>query len=68
LHIGTQFLKIKGCVSIYPFHFKVQGSAEIRNVFDKALIEKNGHSGECAPAFYNKLLPCSVLVEINNEV
>jgi hypothetical protein len=30
------------------------------------LIEDNGYSGEYAPAFSNKLHPCSVLVEINN--
>jgi hypothetical protein len=32
----------------------------------KALIEENGYSGEYAPAFSNKLHPCSVLVKINN--
>jgi len=31
------------------------------------LIEENGYSGEYAPAFSNKLHPCSVLVKINNE-
>jgi len=33
----------------------------------KALIEENGNSGEYAPAFSNKLHPCSVLVNINND-
>jgi hypothetical protein len=32
------------------------------------LIEENGYSGEYAPAFSNKLHPCSVLVKINNAV
>jgi len=30
------------------------------------LIEENGYSGEYAPAFSNKLHPCSALVKINN--
>jgi len=30
------------------------------------LIEENGYSGEYAPAFSNKLHPCSVLIKINN--
>jgi len=30
------------------------------------LIEENSYSGEYAPAFSNKLHPCSVLVKINN--
>jgi hypothetical protein len=34
----------------------------------KALIEENGYSGEYAPAFSNKLHPCSVLLKSNNEV
>ena len=39
-----------------------------KNDLDKALIEENGYSGEYAPAFTNKLHPCSVLVKINNAV
>ena len=39
---------------------------ELEMFLDKALIEENGCSGEYAPAFSNKLHPCSVLVEINN--
>ncbi|WP_368482978.1 hypothetical protein, partial [Thalassotalea sp. PP2-459] len=31
-----------------------------------ALIAENGYSGERAPAFSNKLHPCSVLFKINN--
>ncbi|WP_198560041.1 hypothetical protein [Colwellia sp. Bg11-28] len=31
------------------------------------MIEDNGYSGEYAPAFSNKLHPCSVLVDINND-
>ncbi|WP_019028920.1 hypothetical protein [Colwellia piezophila] len=31
------------------------------------MIEENGYSGEYAPAFSNKLHPCSDLVEINND-
>jgi hypothetical protein len=34
----------------------------------EALIEENGCSEECAPAFSKRLHPCSVLVEINNAV
>jgi hypothetical protein len=30
------------------------------------LIEDNSYSGECAPAFSNKLDLCCVIVEINN--
>jgi len=40
--------------------------ARIKRLRGKALIEDNGYSGECAPAFSNKLHPCSVLVKINN--
>ncbi|PKG81540.1 hypothetical protein CXF85_18970 [Colwellia sp. 75C3] len=32
----------------------------------KALIKENSYSGEYAPAFSNKLHPCSVIVKINN--
>jgi len=32
----------------------------------KALIKESGCSGEYAPAFSDKLRPCSVLVEVNN--
>jgi hypothetical protein len=39
---------------------------ELETSLGKALIEENGYSGEDAPAFSNKLHPCSVLVEINN--
>jgi len=39
---------------------------ELETLLGKALIEENGRSGEYAPAFSNKLHPCSVLVEINN--
>ena len=35
--------------------------ARIKRLRGKALIEENGYSGEYAPAFSNKLLPCSVL-------
>jgi hypothetical protein len=38
----------------------------IKRLRGKALIEDNGYSGEYAPAFSNKLHPCSVLVKINN--
>jgi hypothetical protein len=41
-------------------------SARIKRYRSKALIEENGYSGECAPAFSNKLHPCSVLVKIHN--
>ncbi|WP_040357723.1 hypothetical protein, partial [Colwellia piezophila] len=41
-------------------------SARIKRLRGKALIEENGYSGEYAPAFSNKLHPCSVLVKINN--
>jgi hypothetical protein len=40
--------------------------ARIKMLRGKALIEENGYSGECAPAFTKKLHPCSVLVKINN--
>ena len=36
-------------------------SARIKRLRGKALIEGNGCSGEYAPAFSNKLHPCSVL-------
>ena len=39
-----------------------------KNDLDKALIAENGCSGECAPAFSNKLHPCSAIYKINNEV
>jgi hypothetical protein len=39
---------------------------EFETPLGKALIVVNGCSGEYAPAFSNKLHPCSVLVEINN--
>jgi len=32
------------------------------------LVVGNGYSGEYAPAFSNKLHPCSVLSKINNAV
>jgi len=41
-------------------------SARVKRLKGKALIEENGCSGEYAPAFSNKLHPCSILVEINN--
>jgi hypothetical protein len=39
---------------------------ELETALGKALIEENSYSGEYAPAFSNKLHPCSVIVEINN--
>jgi len=39
---------------------------ELETPLGKALIEENACSGECAPAFSNKLHPCSVLLKINN--
>jgi hypothetical protein len=39
---------------------------ELETPLSKALIEENGYSGEYAPAFSNKLHPCSVLLKINN--
>jgi hypothetical protein len=39
---------------------------ELETPLGKALIEENGYSGECAPAFSKKLHPCSVLIKINN--
>jgi len=53
-------------MGLYPSHLNMQDSAGIRNVLGKALIEKNGYSGEYAPAFSNKLHPCSVFLKINN--
>jgi hypothetical protein len=38
----------------------------MKRLRNKALIEENGYSGEYAPAFSNKLHPCSVLIKINN--
>ena len=46
----------------------MQGSARIKRLKGKALIEDNGYSGEYAPVFSNRLHPCSVLIEINNVV
>ena len=44
--------------------------SEVKRFKGKALIEENGYSGEYAPAFSNKLHPCSVLtkIKINNAV
>ena len=42
--------------------------ARIKRLRGKELIEENGYSGEYAPAFSNKLHPCSVLVKTNNAV
>ncbi len=39
-------------VTVYPSHFKMQDSAEIRNALDEALIEDNSYS----------------IVKINNDV
>jgi hypothetical protein len=39
-----------------------------KNDLGKALIVVNGCSGEYAPAFSNKLHPCSVFLKINNDV
>jgi hypothetical protein len=36
-----------------PKPFEDVASAEIRNTLGKVLIEDNGNSGECAPAFTN---------------
>jgi hypothetical protein len=41
---------------------------ELETPLGKALIEGNSYSGEYAPAFSIKLHPCSVIVEINNDV
>ncbi|MDX2369061.1 MAG: hypothetical protein QNK36_11765 [Colwellia sp.] len=38
---------------------------ELETTLGKVLIEENGCSGEYAPAFSNKLHPCSAIVEIN---
>jgi len=40
--------------------------ARIKSLRAKVLIEDNGYSGEYAPAFSNKLHPCSAHVKINN--
>ncbi|PCI53000.1 MAG: hypothetical protein COB45_11320 [Gammaproteobacteria bacterium] len=55
-------------VILYPSDFKMHDSVGIRNVLGKALIEDNGYSGEYAPAFSNKLHPCSDIVKTNNAV
>ena len=39
---------------------------EFETLLGKALIEDNGRSGEYAPAFSNKLHPCSVLKKKGN--
>ena len=44
----------------------MEHSARIKRCVGKALIEENGYLGEYAPAFSNKLRPCSALVKINN--
>ena len=56
------------CIYLIPSPLSYFPSARIKRLRDKALIEKNGYSGEYAPAFSNKLHPCSVLVKINNTV
>jgi hypothetical protein len=51
---------------IIPNGLIITQLARVKRFRGKALIEENGYSGKYAPAFSNKLHPCSVLVKINN--
>ncbi|MCI2283031.1 hypothetical protein L3081_05990 [Colwellia sp. MSW7] len=60
----------KSCLSLIiisiPASLEDAGFSELETPLGKALIVENGYSGEYAPAFSNKLHPCSVLLKINN--